>query len=131
MAGAFQDQEKGFPGEPIVLDAQFRLFEGGPLTDTDALPTYQIFDPNSSIVASGTGTQTATGTYQATYNIPANAELSNRWRIEWTAFINSAQVLGAKEYFRVCSPKGDAVFHGGTQLIIDLTDLNQIINALS
>lgn len=131
MAGSFQDQEKGFPGEPIVLDGQFRLFEGGPLTDTDSLPTYQIFDPNNSMVASGTSVQTGTGTYEVTYNIPSTAELSNRWRIEWTASINSTPVAGAKEYFRVCSPKGDAVFHGGTQLLIDQTDLNQIKKVLA
>jgi hypothetical protein len=131
MAGAFQDQEKGFPGEPLVLDAQFRLFEGGPLTDTDVLPTYQIFDPNSSLAASGTGTQTGTGTYTATFNIPSTAELSNRWRIEWTAAIHSTPVKGAKEYFSVCNPKGDSVFHGGTQIIMDQGDLNQVKKVLA
>lgn len=116
MAGYAKNQEIGVQGSPITLDVKFYNFAGGVLTDPDSTPTFKIFDPTNTEVFSGTGVKTAVGCYEATYDIPAGAEISTEWKIEWTALINGATVGDAWEYF-IVMPPGAPIF--GDEVIIE------------
>ncbi len=88
-------------GGEIHLDVFFYAYAGGGLADTDSLPTYDIKDPSGATIATGSGVRESLGKYIASYTLPINAEISDQWRIEWTAFINGNQVADSWEYFRV------------------------------
>lgn len=100
MAGAQQNLEKGAQGGDIVLDVYFREYAGGPLVDSDSLPTYEIFNPSSVSQETGSGTKVSIGYYQVTYSIPLAAPIGTTWRIEWEATINGSTITG-QEYFTV------------------------------
>jgi hypothetical protein len=108
MSGAPKNQESASPGSTIVLDVTFRLYSGGPLTDPSPAPTYTIYSPTDSVLATGTGVRGATtGYYTASYAIPLGSTISDLYRISWNAYINDIQVPNAEEYFRVV-PAGSA-----------------------
>lgn len=101
MSGNPKNTEIGVRGSNITLDVWFRSYPGGPLTNPDSTPTYIIYDPSDTQMASGSGTLVSTGYYTATYSIPSNATVSKLWKIVWTADINGVAVSGSEEYFEV------------------------------
>jgi hypothetical protein len=116
------------PGSTIVLDVYFREFTGGYLVDPIPAPTYVIYDPNLNVLASGTGTKTAVGTYTASYAVPLTAVISDSYKIEWTAYVEGFLVPNASELFRVI-PVG-SIDYGVSINISDLR-LNQIKKVLA
>jgi hypothetical protein len=101
MAGNPKNTEIGIRGSDVTLDAWFRSYSGGPLTDPDTTPTYIIYDPSNTSMATGSGTKVSTGYYTATYSVPSNATISKLWKIVWTADIGGVAVSGSEEYFEV------------------------------
>lgn len=97
-----KNQEKGSPGEPITLNAIFRVSEGGDLINPDSTPLYTIKDPDSIIIEQGTATQTSLGNFEVIFDIPENAQISNLWSIEWAVVLNGIKVEN-KEFFNVIS----------------------------
>jgi len=76
MAGQAQNLEKGVQGGTIVFDASFREYAGGPLIDTDALPTVTIKRPDTTTEISGSATKVSIGYYTYTFNVPLTAQIS-------------------------------------------------------
>ena len=110
-------------GGEVTLDIRFYEYSGGPIIDTDVLPTYSIKDPNGTEVATSTGTKISTGYYKATYTIPVVGEISDNWSIDWTAIINGSVVLSTTENFTVVL-SGSVEF--SSDVLISDTWLNQI-----
>lgn len=123
MSGNPKNTEAACQGQTITLDVWFRAYYGGPLVDPDTVPLYTIYDPEGVAVYTNTSTKRSTGYYEATYTIPDDAALSTRWSIEWSAYLNGAQITGASEYFRVLAP-GSIEFD--VQIFIDDTWMHQI-----
>ena len=124
-----KNQEVGVPNSQILLDIFFRDYDGGVLTDPSPDPTYLIKNPQGVIVKNTTvGVRESTGKWIASYDIPSDAEISDMWSIEWTAFISGSQVPDSWEYFRVTSPASPGF---GNDIIISDFWLNQIKKVLA
>lgn len=110
-------------GETVSLNVYFYDSTGLILTDPDETPTYVITDPDGLSVATGSGTRISTGEYSVSYAISATAQISNLWKITWTAEISGIPVENAFEYFTVVAPTSNLLFNE-----IQITDqwLNQI-----
>jgi len=124
---AAKNQTKVQQGGTVTLEVAFRLYSGGPLTDPDTVPTFTIKDPNNVIMATGDGTKTAIGCYTATYVSSETAEVSDQWKIEWVATINSFVVPDSWEYFEVVT-SGSASF---TNILIADNWLKQVKKVLA
>jgi len=122
MSGSPKNTEKVSPGEAVTLDIYFKNYSGGTLTDPSPAPTYVLTDPDGATLSSGTGTKISTGYYQATYVTSSVATVSDTYKIEWTAYVNSTQVPNAWEYWRVV-PSGSAEYD---DVVISDEWLNQI-----
>jgi len=98
---AVKNQEIGQQGSTITLDVYFHEFDGGALVDPDTqVANYEIFDPSGSSQETGTGTRLGQGRYQAQFDIPAAATVSDQWKIQWSVVIGGQGVIDY-EYFRV------------------------------
>lgn len=115
-------------GGVITLDIYLYEYVGGPLKDSDTIPTYVIRDPDGVQVYSGTATRVSLGYYTATYAVDGDAVISSLWKITWTAHINGALVADAEEYFRVVEA-GSVYF--GNSVMIETEWLNQIKKKLA
>ena len=125
MAGEAKNQETVARGGSITLDVYFYNYTGGSLTDPDSIPTYEIKNPDDTVMASGSGTKVSTGYYTATYSVASDATISSTWKIEWTAEINGTSVSDAWEYFEVIAA-GDVEFDSDTTATITEYWLNLI-----
>lgn len=103
MAGRPRNMDYTVQGGTITLDAYFYDFSGGILTDPDTPPTYTIYDPHDVVMATGTGIRISTGYYTASYTTSSTAEISDFWKIVWSATVNGSPVEDAWEYWRVVS----------------------------
>lgn len=122
MSNHARNTEEGVPGGTIVFDIWFRAYSGGPLINCDTVPTYTIYDPSNNVLETGSATNVSQGYYTVSYNIPITAAISNLYRIEWNAKINTFTVQDAWEYFRVLQ-SGSPSF---STIVITAEDLNQI-----
>ena len=104
-------------GSTIEFDAYFYGYNGGPLVDPSPNPTYVIKDPTGTIVKTSTeGVRQSTGIWHATYDVPAAADLSSNWSIEWDATINGSLITDS-ELFTVVEP--GSIGFGGSVIISD------------
>ena len=92
------------PGNSIAFDIYFRTYSGGPLTNTDYLPTVTIKDPNGNLLKTGLATFIDTGHYEYTYTCPSISLIGSDYRIDWIAIINNIMVPDAWEVFSVIAP---------------------------
>lgn len=114
-------------GSDGVWDVYFYAYSGGNLIDSVPDPTWRILDPLGVEQATGTGVRLATGTYEATWTIPIDAELSNQWVIEWTGTINGSTIIAQENFIVVES--GDIGFGG--DVIISTSWMEQIKKVLA
>jgi hypothetical protein len=101
-----RNTQSGSPGGTVLLDIWFYSYTSGPLVNTDAIPTFIIYDPSDNVLATGTATHVSTGYYSTTFTIPVASILSDFYKIEWTAKINTVTVADTWEYFRVVQQGG-------------------------
>lgn len=101
MAGKAKNQESAPQGGVITLDVT--VYSGGsPVpVNADALPTFTIKTPLNVVAATGTAVQVGTGIYHATFNVPLNAQVSDKWKIEWNIILNTGVIPNATEFFSV------------------------------
>lgn len=128
MAGNTQNNEMVAQGGIITLDYYLYSYSGGPLVDADSLPTYIIYDPNGTNVASGTSTRTSLGTYTVNYTVDSSATISDSWQIAWNVIYSGAVVDNTTETFSVVAP-GHSAF--GAEIEISDLDLMLIKSVLA
>jgi hypothetical protein len=100
MSGQPQNLEIGYQGSNIFLDIKFYDGNSESLVDPDAIPTYQIYDPNNTLIVSGQGTKLSLGYWQAVFFIPISAPLGY-WKIVWSATVFTIPVANNVEIFSV------------------------------
>lgn len=98
MADNPKNQESGSRGGSIILDVIFYSPEGTIVDPDNNTANYVIKNPSETIVQSGIGTRTDTGKYQITYLIAADAEVSDRWNITWSAEINGNPITDSEVF---------------------------------
>ena len=98
---AAKNQTSVAPGETVTLDIYLRSYYNGPLIDADSVPTFIVYDPNDVELYSGTASHPSTGVYEASYTVSSTADLSDTYKIVWSAIISGVAVPHAWEYFRV------------------------------
>lgn len=114
-------------GSTVTLEVSYYNYAGGSLTNPDTTPTYTIYDPANVVKTTGTGTYTSVGKYQTTYTVASDATISQAWRIEWSARINTVLVPDNWEYFQVV-PSGSTSLN---EIIISDAWIQQIKTVLA
>lgn len=97
------------PGESITFDIYFRTYTGGPLANTDYLPTVTIKDPNGILLKTGLATFIDTGHYEYVFTCPSVALISSDYKINWIAIIGDVMVPGAWEVFSVVTSENTSI----------------------
>lgn len=120
MSGQPKNMERATQGGTITLDVKFRQYSGGPLADHDnyvasgTLPAVTIVNPSGTTVTDSSESgavqpvRSSVGEYTYTWPVPADATVSDRWKIVWEITINGT-TLDAEEYFNILA-SGTASF---------------------
>jgi hypothetical protein len=98
---ASKNQTRVAQGSTLTTDIFLYAYSGGALTDADSTPTYVIKNPDGDTVYTDFANRISIGYYTASYDVPADATISEDWSIEWTIYLRSVLVPGATENFIV------------------------------
>ncbi len=109
--GAIKNIERGERSKQIIFRVVFQKSTGGAPTDDDAYsggqyPVVKIYNPSdvlmldSSLVGTLQPVRYDVGNYDYVYPVPADAAISDTWKIQWSMTIDGSNFV-YEEYFSI------------------------------